>query len=86
MGSIQIKVVPKASRSEIAGWEGEKLKVRIAAVPEKGRANAELIRLLSLALEVAPTRIKVVAGLNSRLKRIEVEGLSGEEILARVKA
>ena len=44
---IKVKVIPKASRSEIAGWENEELKIRLAAVPDKGQANAELIRFLA---------------------------------------
>lgn len=84
MGSIRIKVVPKASRSQVVGWEEDLLKVRVAAVPEKGKANKELIRLLSKVLSVPKTSIRVIAGETGRLKRIEVEELSDEELRNRM--
>ncbi len=44
---ISVKVIPKASKNEIVGWEEDILKVRLTVVPEKGKANEALIALLS---------------------------------------
>lgn len=73
---IPIKVVPKAHRSEIVGWENDLLKVRLAAVPEKGEANDELIRLLSKELGVSKSQITLTHGHTSRQKRVCIAGIS----------
>jgi uncharacterized protein len=67
---IQVKVVPKSSRDEIAGWLGSRLKVRVSAPPERGKANAAVEKLLSDVLG-APAR--VVAGASSPLKTVEID-------------
>ncbi len=67
---LHVKVIPKASRSEIVGWEGEVLKVRLKAVPEKGEANEELIRFLSRELKIAKSLITIVRGHTSREKTL----------------
>jgi uncharacterized protein len=68
-----VKVIPKASRSEIVGWEGDVLKVRLKAVPEKGAANEELIRLLSREYKVAKSLITIVRGHTSRDKVVHID-------------
>lgn len=65
-----IKVIPKAFKSEAIGWEGELLKIRLAAVPAKGEANSELIRFLADFFAIAKSRIKLVKGETSRHKKI----------------
>ena len=67
---IQIKVVPKASRDEVAGWLGGRLKVRVSAPPERGKANAAVEKLLS---EVVGAPARVVAGGASPLKTVEID-------------
>ena len=73
---LAVKVIPKASRSEIAGWEGEELRVRLAAVPEKGQANDELVRFLSKLLKVSKSRIVVMHGEHSRHKKLLLQGVT----------
>jgi uncharacterized protein len=72
------RLTPKSSRDEIAGVEdhaGERvLKARVRAVPEGGRANAALERLIADWLGVPPTTVTVVQGGKSRLKRVAVAG------------
>jgi len=70
-----VKVIPKTSRSEIVGWEEDVLRVRLNAVPEKGKANKELIALLSKELKIPKRDITILQGETSRLKKIEVEGM-----------
>ncbi len=71
---LRVKVIPKSSRTELAGilpdgtW-----KVKVAAAPEKGKANRELIEFLAQKLGVAKTRIHIVSGETSALKRIRVD-------------
>lgn len=72
---IKVKVVPRASRTEFAGWLGDRLKVRIAAAPEHGRANAALVSHLASVLKVPRRDIKLVSGLTAADKVVEIEGI-----------
>ncbi len=72
---LPVKLTPKASCNEIVGWENANLKIRIAAVPEKGEANAELIKLLSKKLSIPKTDISIVKGETSRQKLVLLKGL-----------
>lgn len=78
MMKIQVKVTPKASKNEVEGWEEEVLKVRLTVVPEKGKANAALIALLSKYFKVPKSHITIVKGETSRNKIVEIKDLSKE--------
>jgi len=69
---IVVKVIPKASSNEIVGWENDCLKIRLKAVPDKGKANQELIRFLADICNVRQSDITILSGLTSRLKRIRI--------------
>jgi uncharacterized protein (TIGR00251 family) len=81
---LEIKVVPGASRDGIAGWLGERLKIRVSAPAERGRANAAVEAILAEALGVAPGQVRVVAGTSSPRKRVEIAGLSEAEVRSRL--
>ena len=81
---LRLKVTPNASRSEIAGFSDGVLQVKISAPPVKGKANRELVTLLSRILGVKKSAIAIVKGQTSRNKVISVEGLSGEDIITRL--
>ena len=76
---ITVRVQPKAKRSEVSGYADGVLRVRIAAVPEKGKANQELLRLLAGVLGVPKSAVTIQKGATSRTKLARVEGLSGRE-------
>lgn len=84
MARITVTVSPGAARTELIGRHGEGWKARIAAPPERGRANAELVRLLTTELGVPRERVRVVAGLTSRRKVIEIEGLDSTDVARRL--
>ena len=65
---IHLRVVPKARRSEIVGADGSELKIRIAAIPDKGQANTELIRFLADFFSVGKSAIELIRGEASRHK------------------
>ncbi len=69
---LALRVQPRASRDEVLGPQGERLKVRITAPPVEGAANAHLVRFLAAELGVPPSRVEVVAGLAGREKRVRV--------------
>jgi len=83
---FKVKVVPKAFQSEIVGWENDELKIRLAAVPEKGEANAKLLRHLANFLGISKTNIQLLSGETSRHKRVCVTGLTVKEIQEKVQS
>lgn len=81
---LKVKVIPKASKSEIKGWENGELVVRLAAVPEKGEANDALIRHLADVLGIGKSKLLLVQGEKSRHKRVCIKELSLQEIQQRL--
>lgn len=74
--AFDVRVVPRASKSEIVGEHDGALKVRITAPPVDGAANAELIRLLAKSFGVPRSDVSLVGGESSKNKRIKIENLS----------
>ncbi len=81
-GLIDVRVVPRAGRSGVAGLRDGALLVRLAAAPVDGAANAELVAVLATALHLPKRDIQIVSGERSRSKRVRVDGLATETILA----
>lgn len=67
---LRLKVTPRSSKNAIIGWEGDILKVRLRAIPEKGNANDALIELLAEFFDVAPSQISLAGGYTSRIKKV----------------
>ncbi len=68
-------VVPRARITEIAGRHGDAIRIRLAAPPVDGAANAELIRFLAERLGVTRRAIAIVRGATGRRKTVTVDGL-----------
>jgi uncharacterized protein (TIGR00251 family) len=83
---IDIRVIPRAARSELAGTRGGSVLVRLKAPPVDGAANAELIGVLAAALDVPKRAIVIVAGERSRHKRVRIAGLDPQTAEARLRA
>ena len=81
---LEIKAVPNARRSEVVGWLGEALKVRLAAPPVDGQANAELCRFLAATLELPRGAVSLATGAGGRLKRVRITGLTRAEVGTRL--
>ena len=81
---LLVHVVPGASRTEVAGLHGDRLKVRVAAPPEKGAANAELLAFLAKRLGLSKKFLKLM-GTQSRAKTVAIHDLS-PEIKERLQA
>ncbi|WP_340675327.1 DUF167 domain-containing protein [Paraperlucidibaca sp.] len=77
---LSVKVVPGASKSEISGWLGDALKIRVAAQPEKGKANAAVVLVLATSLGLPEKSVSVVSGKTSQHKVVEIQGLSNEQV------
>jgi uncharacterized protein (TIGR00251 family) len=70
---LRIKVLPGAGKTEILEIMADKtIKIAVAATPEKGQANKELINFLAGALEVRKYQVKIISGASSRLKLVKV--------------
>jgi len=70
---ISVKVIPKSSRTELAGQLADGTwKVKVAAPPEKGKANRELCHFLADHFGVPRSRVRIVSGETSHLKRVRV--------------
>ena len=82
---LRVRVAPGAARPGIDGKHGDGWKLRVSEPPERGRANAAATTLLANALDVAPERVRLVAGHGSRDKTIEVEGLTQRELGRRLE-
>ena len=88
---LAIKLTPRAAADRIDGWDVDPdgrpvLKVRVRAQPVEGEANAALTAFLAKALKVAKRDVTLARGGQSRLKMIEVEGLSEAEVRERLSA
>ena len=77
---VDIRVIPRASKSAIAGTRDDAVLVRLNAPPADGAANAELIRLLADLLGVPRRNIQIVSGERSRGKRVRISGRTAAEI------
>ena len=84
MARLRLHVTPGAREEQIAGWHGGSLRVKVQARPEKGRANQAVLQMLARRLGVAPANLSIVRGAASRDKLVEVDGLSEEELRARL--
>jgi uncharacterized protein len=82
---LSVKVVPGASRSGIAGWLGDTLKVRVTAPAEQGKANAAVEALLAEALGLPRDRVRIASGTASPRKVVEIAGLSEAEVRSRLE-
>jgi uncharacterized protein len=69
---LRLTVVPGAQRTQVVGLYGDRLKVRLAAPPEKGAANRELIDFLARALDLPKSSLNLTLGAQSRSKVVAV--------------
>lgn len=81
---IRLHVSPGSRRPAVAGRHGDARKVRVTAAPERGRANAAVVRLVAEALGVARADVELVSGAGSREKVVLVHGLAAEGAESRL--
>ncbi len=73
--TLRLHIQPGAKKTEAVGRHGEALKIRLAAPPVDGKANACLIAFLADQLDVAKAAISLVSGETSRAKRVRISGV-----------
>ena len=79
--TFKVRVVPRASRTELLGEHDGALRIRIAAPPVDGAANDELVRLLAKEFSVPRSAVEISAGQTSKLKTVRIEGGSASVLL-----
>jgi len=86
MARIRVRVHPRAKKTRLAGRLGDEYKLDLAAPPVDGRANERCIRFLADLAGVPASRVRIVLGLTSRTKVIEIEGVSQEMLESKLRA
>ena len=79
---FNVRVVPRASKSEFVGEIGGALKIRIAAPPVDGAANAELIKVLAKEFRVSKSAVEILKGQTSKLKQVKISDVKSEKLAA----
>jgi hypothetical protein len=79
-----VRVQPRASKDEIAGAMGGALKVRLRAPAAEDRANEALCEYLAELLKTPKAAVRILSGHHSRSKRVEVRGVTEQQVLALV--
>lgn len=77
---LRVKAVPGASRDEIAGALGDRLKIKVAAPPEGGKANKAIIALLASELRIRKQAITLESGQTNPEKTFRIEGATRDQI------
>jgi len=80
---IEVRVTPRSSRDRIE-VEGDRVRVWTVAAPTDGQANEAVRKLLAKRLGLAPSRLALVRGEASREKTFEVEGMTSDEVRAKL--
>jgi len=78
--SFSVRVQPRASRDEIAGVVEGAIKVRLSAPAVENRANEALVDLLAALLKTSKSAVRIRSGAHSRVKRVEVFGVTEKQI------
>jgi uncharacterized protein (TIGR00251 family) len=81
---LTVTVRPRAGRDDVAGWDGPVLRLRVAAPPAHGAANAAVRALLAERLGCAPSRVEIVHGHTARTKIVRITGLAAADAAARL--
>ncbi len=78
MTTLTVHVVPRARRTEVAGRHGDAIRIRLAAPPVDGAANAELVRFLAERLGLPRRAVAIRSGATGRRKTVAITGVTGD--------
>jgi len=82
---LTVNASPRAKRTEFAGADADRLRVRIHAPPVDGKANAELVRFLAEHFGIPTRAVEILSGGTARLKRVKLRGVTEADCRSRVK-
>jgi len=83
---FKVKVVAGGSQTCICGLLDRMLKVKVAAAPEKGKANQCLVGFLAKRLDIKKNAVSIISGQTNPVKQVRVLGVSAEEVLNKLGA
>ena|SRR5580765_512751 len=78
---FSVRMQPRASKNEVAGELGGALKIRLQAPAVENRANEALVEFLAHLLKTPKAAVRILSGDRSRTKRIEVRGVTKQQVL-----
>jgi uncharacterized protein len=81
---LDVHVIPRARKTEVAGLRDDRLLIRLAAPPVEGAANSALVAFVAEWLAVPRRAVQLVSGERSRRKRLFVEGVTADVVRARL--
>lgn len=84
MPDLELIVTPRAASNGVGPFTDGALRVRVTRPPADGEANRGVVRLVADALDLAVSRLELVAGARSRRKRVRIAGLPVEELARRL--
>lgn len=86
MATLDVRVTPRAAADRVGPVAGGVLEVRVTRPPADGEANRAVMRLVAGALDLAPSRVVLIAGERGRHKRVRIEGIDDAELARRLAA
>ncbi|RKX64419.1 MAG: YggU family protein [Thermodesulfobacteriota bacterium] len=81
---IKVKVQPKAQQDEILSIKGDRLRLRVKAPPQKGKANQACINLLAKVLSLNKREIKLISGVKAREKIFFIQNMRLDDLKERL--
>lgn len=82
--TFAVRVVPRSSKEEVAGFSGGVVRIRLTAPPVENRANEALVRFLSRMLDVPRRQVEIVSGGVGRQKIVRVGGVAQGDLLRKL--
>jgi len=74
------RIIPGSSKTALCGLFDGMLKIKVAAPPQKGKANQCLVEFLARQLSVKKNAVRIVSGQTARIKRLHISGVSAETL------
>lgn len=83
--ALAVRVTPRASKNEIVEiYADGTVKIRLTAPPVEGKANDALVKYLAKVLDISPSKIEIVAGVNSRDKLVTILDMDAQTVHSRI--
>ena len=82
---LRLHVQPRAAHNQVAGLQGEALKLRLTSPPVDGKANKAVIATLARLLELPKSSLTLRSGLQSRTKTVRIENADEAQLRARLQ-
>ena len=79
---LTLHIQPGARKTEVAGPHGDALKIRLAAPPVDGKANAALLEFIAQKVDAGRTAVELLSGQTSRAKRVRIAAVSATQVMA----